>query len=88
MKTVILAVLVLVAVGQGEGLRCNNCLGSGCTNRVETCRNAYDVCARVFYLPPMRPNYFKRCMKESDCRLLQSQPDLMTVTCCNMDLCN
>ncbi|KAJ3606465.1 hypothetical protein NHX12_025986 [Muraenolepis orangiensis] len=88
MKTLAVVLVLAVAFSFGEALRCNHCINRGCRNTVETCSGSSDVCARVFFLPPMRPDYFKRCMKQSDCHLLQSQPRLMSVSCCSSDLCN
>ncbi|CAL8309111.1 unnamed protein product [Boreogadus saida] len=87
MKT-LAVVLVLVAFSFGEALRCNRCIGTGCSNRVETCSGPDNMCANVRFLPPAPINYFRRCMKASDCFLMQSQPTLMTGRCCGTDLCN
>ncbi|XP_048871815.1 phospholipase A2 inhibitor and Ly6/PLAUR domain-containing protein-like [Brienomyrus brachyistius] len=87
MKAVVLVAMVLLAVSCGEALRCNRCINKGCRNTVETCSSPNDVCARVMFLPPMPVNYFRRCMKASDCHLMTSVPNV-SAFCCSTDLCN
>ncbi|KAG7282347.1 hypothetical protein CRUP_002735 [Coryphaenoides rupestris] len=87
MKT-LLVVLVLAGVFRlGEALRCNRCINRSCST-VETCTNPSDICAYVRFLPPAPQYYFRRCMKQSDCYILDSQPTIMSVTCCTTDRCN
>ncbi|CAL8382410.1 unnamed protein product [Gadus morhua 'NCC'] len=88
MKTLAVVLVLALAFSFGEALRCNRCIGRGCSNTVETCSGPNDVCANVIFLPPAPINYFRRCMKASDCFLMQSQPTLMTGRCCGTDLCN
>ncbi|XP_031698289.1 phospholipase A2 inhibitor and Ly6/PLAUR domain-containing protein [Anarrhichthys ocellatus] len=87
MKTVILALLVLVVVSQGEALRCN-CGGTArCSQRVETCSGNNPVCASIILQAGSNVSYFKRCMKENDCRLLLISHSASGF-CCSTDLCN
>uniref|UniRef100_A0AAQ4R2T8 UPAR/Ly6 domain-containing protein n=1 Tax=Gasterosteus aculeatus aculeatus TaxID=481459 RepID=A0AAQ4R2T8_GASAC len=87
MKTVILALLVLVVVSQGEALRCNCGGASKCSGRIETCSGFNPVCASMILQAGSRVSYFKRCMKESDCRLLLNT-NVASGHCCSTDLCN
>ncbi|KAK9530337.1 hypothetical protein VZT92_011843 [Zoarces viviparus] len=88
MKTVILAILLLVVVSQGEALRCN-CGGTTkiCSRRVETCSGFNPVCASVIIQAGPHVSYFKSCMKENDCRQLISS-SVASGSCCSTDLCN
>uniref|UniRef100_A0A8C2X699 Uncharacterized protein n=1 Tax=Cyclopterus lumpus TaxID=8103 RepID=A0A8C2X699_CYCLU len=88
MKTVILALLVLVVVSQGEALRCN-CGGTSrrCSGPVETCSGFNPVCARISLHAGSHFSYFKSCMKELDCRMLINS-SVGSGSCCSTDLCN
>ncbi|KAL6094962.1 uncharacterized protein ACO6RY_16258 [Pungitius sinensis] len=88
MKTVVLALLVLVVVSQGEALRCY-CGGASktCSGRFDICSGINPVCASMFLQAGSRVTSFKRCMKETDCRLLLST-NVATGRCCSTDLCN
>ncbi|CAL8309129.1 unnamed protein product [Boreogadus saida] len=88
MKTLAVVLVLALAFSFGEALRCNRCISRGCSNRVETCSGPNDVCANVFFLPPAPINYFRRCMKASDCQLLSSLSSLVVARCCGTDLCN
>uniref|UniRef100_A0A8C5CXS7 Uncharacterized protein n=1 Tax=Gadus morhua TaxID=8049 RepID=A0A8C5CXS7_GADMO len=88
MKTLAVVLVLALAFGFGEALRCNRCINRGCSNRVETCSGPNDVCASVIFLPPAPINYFRRCMRASDCHLLSSLPSYLRVRCCGTDLCN
>ncbi|KAK9530336.1 hypothetical protein VZT92_011843 [Zoarces viviparus] len=85
MKTVILAILLLVVVSQGEALRCN-CGGTArCSGRVQDCYGNNQACASFILQSGSSVSYFKRCMKESDCRIMSSY---VSGSCCSTDLCN
>ncbi|XP_059892609.1 CD59 glycoprotein-like isoform X1 [Gadus macrocephalus] len=88
MKTLAVVLVLALAFGFGEALRCNRCISRSCSNTVETCSGPNDVCASVIFLPPAPINFFRRCMKASDCFLLSSLPSLVTARCCETDLCN
>uniref|UniRef100_A0A3B4XSN1 UPAR/Ly6 domain-containing protein n=1 Tax=Seriola lalandi dorsalis TaxID=1841481 RepID=A0A3B4XSN1_SERLL len=90
MKALQLAcVLLIVSVA----LKCNRCVPysarGSCTNTVETCQGADDVCAIVVSSIPtlFESSYFKRCMKRSDAFILQSTPNFQVFTC-STDQCN
>uniref|UniRef100_A0A3Q0RN36 UPAR/Ly6 domain-containing protein n=1 Tax=Amphilophus citrinellus TaxID=61819 RepID=A0A3Q0RN36_AMPCI len=87
MKTVIVAVLVLLVVSQSEALKCN-CGGLRyCPTSVETCVGSNNVCASVIIYAGSTPRYFKGCVKSTDCRLM-NRPGISSATCCATDLCN
>ncbi|KAK6325207.1 hypothetical protein J4Q44_G00045490 [Coregonus suidteri] len=79
--------LLLLACSFGEGLRCNRCIGIGCSNTVETCRIDHDTCGTVIFKRPLPISYFKRCMKMSECMLLGSNKDI-DAYCCTSNQCN
>uniref|UniRef100_A0AAZ3NNN3 Uncharacterized protein n=1 Tax=Oncorhynchus tshawytscha TaxID=74940 RepID=A0AAZ3NNN3_ONCTS len=88
MKAVCFSLLLLLLVCSfGEGLRCNRCIGNGCSNTVETCRVDHDTCAMVIFKYPLPISYFKRCMKMSECMLLGSNKDI-DAYCCTTNQCN
>ncbi|XP_059181304.1 CD59 glycoprotein-like [Centropristis striata] len=88
MKTVILALLVLLVVSQGEALRCY-CGGTSkrCSSRVETCSGSNPVCASITLTAGPIVSYFQSCYRESDCRSLLRQ-SYASGRCCKSDLCN
>ncbi|XP_027144930.1 neurotoxin 3FTx-RI isoform X1 [Larimichthys crocea] len=87
MKTVILALLVLMAVSQTEALKCN-CAGlRGCPKPVETCYNENEVCGSVTFSSASNPSFFKGCMPLRDCVLMNRQ-GASTARCCKTDQCN
>uniref|UniRef100_A0A3B5ACK6 Toxin 3FTx-Oxy5-like n=1 Tax=Stegastes partitus TaxID=144197 RepID=A0A3B5ACK6_9TELE len=87
MKTLILALLLLVVVSQSEALRCY-CGGRKiCSSKTETCYGTDQVCASiVFHFGKYQPE-FSGCYSASNCRLM-NQPGLITTSCCTTDLCN
>ncbi|XP_063063776.1 CD59B glycoprotein-like [Engraulis encrasicolus] len=90
MKTLLVAVLLMLAVANALALQCRHCVpstpGARCTVTTETCRSDMDACvAAVFTSPPY--SYFQRCIKMSDCMLLQMSP-YIKANCCQTDLCN
>nr|XP_046233359.1 phospholipase A2 inhibitor and Ly6/PLAUR domain-containing protein-like [Scatophagus argus] len=87
MKTVILALFVLLVVSQSEALRCNCGGQKHCSSPVETCYGQNNVCAGVIIYAGSRPSYFKSCMKFEDCMRL-NHPGISSATCCRTDLCN
>ncbi|TKS89653.1 hypothetical protein D9C73_023781 [Collichthys lucidus] len=87
MKTVILALLVLVAVSQSEALKCN-CGGlRRCPTRVETCWGSNKVCASVVIYAGSTTRYFKGCMGSREC-MLMNRPGVSSARCCSRDRCN
>uniref|UniRef100_A0A8C9VN69 Uncharacterized protein n=2 Tax=Scleropages formosus TaxID=113540 RepID=A0A8C9VN69_SCLFO len=87
MKVAMLAVSLLLVLACGEALKCNRCIGKGCTTTVETCSSDQDACCNVIFLPPMPVNYFRRCIRMTDCVLFKQTPNINAV-CCNRDRCN
>ncbi|XP_063075843.1 CD59 glycoprotein-like [Engraulis encrasicolus] len=90
MKTLLIAVLLTLAVANGLALECRRCVpstpGGRCTVTTETCPSNMDACvAARFLIQPF--SYFNRCIKMSDCRILQSSP-YIKANCCQTDLCN
>eukprot|EP00066_Takifugu_rubripes_P030938 XP_011620204.1 PREDICTED: CD59B glycoprotein-like [Takifugu rubripes] len=88
MKTVIFALLVLLATTQSEALRCK-CGGTyrNCRDPVETCYGSNQACASVIITVGSRPSYFQSCMSLLDCNKL-NRPGISTARCCTTDLCN
>ncbi|XP_012672988.1 CD59 glycoprotein-like [Clupea harengus] len=90
MKAFLVAVLLVLAVANGSALKCRHCVpsrpGTGCTVTTETCSSSMDACvAARFLFSPF--SYFNRCIKMSDCRILQTSP-YIKANCCQTDLCN
>uniref|UniRef100_A0A8C9ZC20 Uncharacterized protein n=1 Tax=Sander lucioperca TaxID=283035 RepID=A0A8C9ZC20_SANLU len=78
MKTVILAIVVLLVVSQAEALTCW-CGGSRkCLGRTEVCTGSNNVCATM--------NNFHGCYTESSCRSLD-RPGVASSKFCKTDLC-
>ncbi|XP_068585352.1 three-finger toxin MALT0070C-like [Cebidichthys violaceus] len=88
MKTVILALLVLVVLSQGEALRCN-CGGTSkrCSAPVETCYGSNSVCASVTLQAGPHVSYFRSCYNKNACRQLIAS-SVASGRCCSTDLCN
>ncbi|XP_029953978.1 lymphocyte antigen 6D-like [Salarias fasciatus] len=87
MKTVIIAVVVLLVVSQSEALKCH-CGGlRHCPNPVETCFGSGNVCASTIITAGGTVKYFKGCMTAHNCRLM-NQPGISSAYCCSTDLCN
>uniref|UniRef100_A0A3Q1JA05 UPAR/Ly6 domain-containing protein n=1 Tax=Anabas testudineus TaxID=64144 RepID=A0A3Q1JA05_ANATE len=89
MKSLQLAVvLLIVCISSALALKCNRCVpaggGTSCSNRVETCDRANDVCVSVTYFSY---RYFKRCMKRADAEILKADPSF-NVYICTTDRCN
>ncbi|KAL7372155.1 hypothetical protein ABVT39_011101 [Epinephelus coioides] len=85
MKTVILALVVLLVVSQGEALVCW-CGGTrSCSGRTETCRRSDNVCASVRYENSPRNN-FHGCYQRDNCQKL-NHPGVVSCGCCNTDRC-
>ncbi|KAI4807501.1 hypothetical protein KUCAC02_027307 [Chaenocephalus aceratus] len=89
MKTVILALLVLVVVSQGEALRCY-CGGTSkvCSSgRIETCHGFKQVCGSIVIHAGPHVSFFKSCMSADSCRQM-SHSQVSSGSCCSQDLCN
>ncbi|XP_068439562.1 three-finger toxin A2-like [Clinocottus analis] len=88
MKTVILALLVLVVVSQGEALRCY-CGGSMiCMVSQYDCVGASQVCAHVTHgATSSYTGFAQSCMHERECNR-QRNRNVKADTCCSTDLCN
>ncbi|KAL1021842.1 hypothetical protein UPYG_G00018760 [Umbra pygmaea] len=80
-------ILLLLTCSFGEGLKCNQCISKGCTTTVQTCPINMDTCVTAMFLPPGPVSYFKRCIKKSDCMILQASP-YISAQCCYTDRCN
>ncbi|XP_036383708.1 CD59 glycoprotein-like [Megalops cyprinoides] len=91
MKALVITFFLLLALSCGEALRCNHCVpstpGGRCTTTLETCRPDHDACIRAMFLPPLPISHFRRCIKMSDCMLLQGTPNI-NAYCCSSDRCN
>uniref|UniRef100_A0A3Q1FH01 UPAR/Ly6 domain-containing protein n=1 Tax=Acanthochromis polyacanthus TaxID=80966 RepID=A0A3Q1FH01_9TELE len=87
MKTVVLALLVLVVVSQSEALRCY-CGGlRDCPNSIETCYGDANTCVSAIITAGSHVNRFKGCYRFRDC-LVINRPPYSTASCCMTDLCN
>uniref|UniRef100_A0A3Q2V230 Lymphocyte antigen 6D-like n=2 Tax=Haplochromini TaxID=319058 RepID=A0A3Q2V230_HAPBU len=89
MKTVMLAVLLLLAVSQSEALECH-CGGQKfCSRPVETCSSSNDVCSTLVITSGTNACWAasRGCLKSLACRIL-NRPPVMTASCCSSDLCN
>ncbi|KAK5850919.1 hypothetical protein PBY51_001754 [Eleginops maclovinus] len=88
MKTVILTLMVLVVVSQGEALRCY-CGGTPrtCQGSVVTC-DLDEVCGSILVSAGPRPYHMKDCMKAHDCKRLSNLSEYVHGFCCSRDLCN
>nr|XP_024658500.1 lymphocyte antigen 6D-like [Maylandia zebra] len=87
MKTVMLAVLLLLAVSQSKALECH-CGGQKfCSRPVETCSSSNDVCSTLVITSGPVVTHTKGCLKSLACRIL-NRPPVMTASCCSSDLCN
>ncbi|XP_062386714.1 CD59 glycoprotein-like [Sardina pilchardus] len=90
MKAFLVAALLLLAVASGCALKCRRCVpsvpGVGCTVSTETCSSNMDACVAARFL--QHPySYFNRCIKMTDCRILQTSP-YIKANCCQTDMCN
>ncbi|KAK9523778.1 hypothetical protein VZT92_017674 [Zoarces viviparus] len=85
MKTVILAILLLVVVSQGEALWCR-CEGQGkeCPLHVEKCK-AGEVCGEVF-IDDGSSQYYMGCMTKEECNA-HVFTDISRARCCDWDWC-
>ncbi|XP_078019773.1 uncharacterized protein LOC144459454 isoform X1 [Epinephelus lanceolatus] len=85
MKTVILALVVLLVVSQGEALKCLCGGRTRCPGRHQTCTGPNQVCAYFAY--HFDYGFIQRCNDADDCReaLYYGQA---TVKCCKTNLCN
>ncbi|XP_023123261.1 CD59 glycoprotein-like [Amphiprion ocellaris] len=88
MKTVIVALLVLVVVSQSEALRCY-CGGlTRCSSSTQTCSGNANACASVVMTLGSNVNRFQSCYNYDDCMRLKQLPQAVYVNCCMTDLCN
>uniref|UniRef100_A0A3P8VBX1 UPAR/Ly6 domain-containing protein n=1 Tax=Cynoglossus semilaevis TaxID=244447 RepID=A0A3P8VBX1_CYNSE len=86
MKTVMVALLMVLVVSHSEALKCK-CGGKRrCSGSTETCHGSNPVCASITFTGPS-PGYFRGCYDRNDCRMLSSSP-VSTGYCCSTDLCN
>ncbi|CAN9509132.1 unnamed protein product [Ophioblennius macclurei] len=87
MKTLIVAVVVLLVVSQSEALECI-CGGlRRCSGPVETCYDSETVCASVIHSVGGRTRSTQSCMKERDCRMI-NRLGASSAYCCYTDRCN
>ncbi|XP_037609992.1 synergistic-like venom protein [Sebastes umbrosus] len=88
MKTVILALLVLVVVSQGEALQCR-CGGTSkiCSGPVETCAGSNNVCASIIIQTGPHVSDIQGCMTAHNCALLTNS-NVASGRCCRTDMCN
>ncbi|KAG7506945.1 hypothetical protein JOB18_019486 [Solea senegalensis] len=86
MKTVIVALLVVLVVSHSEALRCN-CAGKApCAFSQQNCYGLNQVCARMTFNPPGSGS-FKSCYNARACANLISSGKA-SGRCCSSDLCN
>ncbi|KAI9526377.1 hypothetical protein NQZ68_039985 [Dissostichus eleginoides] len=87
MKTVILALVVLVVVSQSEALECYCAGARTCPDRTETCKGLDQVCVRasVSVADGRYSNYFMGCWLEEGCKEL-NKPGGYSGSCCTQDL--
>ncbi|KAJ8386129.1 hypothetical protein AAFF_G00176370 [Aldrovandia affinis] len=90
MKVLVFSFVFLLVVTCGEALVCSHCVptrpGGTCNTTEEKCAFNNDACARAeFLISPF--SHFRRCIKMSDCLLLQSNA-FIKMHCCDSDLCN
>ncbi|XP_063063639.1 CD59 glycoprotein [Engraulis encrasicolus] len=90
MKALIFCMVVLLAVSSGFALDCIHCVpkkaGESCTETTATCPPEKDACAAARFLRPPH-GYYQKCMKMSDCKMLQTN-SYININCCQNDLCN
>uniref|UniRef100_A0A3B4VFA1 UPAR/Ly6 domain-containing protein n=1 Tax=Seriola dumerili TaxID=41447 RepID=A0A3B4VFA1_SERDU len=95
MKTVIVALFVVLVVSHSEALRCH-CGGiRDCLSPVETCQGEDNVCEnKTFSNDPLSFFYVSTvtyrlngCYKSTNCPLL-NRLGLSSGSCCKTDLCN
>ncbi|KAJ4940561.1 hypothetical protein JOQ06_026858 [Pogonophryne albipinna] len=89
MKTVILTLMVLVVVSQGEALMCHcSSIPAICPGSVETCELG-EVCGSIAVGVGPSPYHMRRCMKADECmRLSNAGGAYSHGRCCSRDLCN
>ncbi|XP_072308069.1 uncharacterized protein [Eucyclogobius newberryi] len=84
------AVLCLLAVCPGEGLKCRSCFSKGpdlCDQTsVQTCSVLDNACGDVLVTQPKQYS-FRSCMNMAVCQGWISTPGAFA-TCCSTDLCN
>ncbi|KAK2900461.1 hypothetical protein Q8A67_008576 [Cirrhinus molitorella] len=89
MKTLLVALVLVLMLNYGSALKCNHCVPNGgtrCTLTQETCGFGKDACiAARFNFPPFMG--FRRCSSMTECLILQSNT-AMKAKCCQSDLCN
>uniref|UniRef100_A0A3Q1JHJ8 Uncharacterized protein n=1 Tax=Anabas testudineus TaxID=64144 RepID=A0A3Q1JHJ8_ANATE len=87
MKTVILALLVLLVVNQSEGLRCR-CGGKKiCSSPIETCTPLADACGSIIITAGSMPSFSRGCVSSRDC-MRMNYPGISSCHSCGFDLCN
>ncbi|XP_034427429.1 lymphocyte antigen 6D-like isoform X4 [Hippoglossus hippoglossus] len=86
MKSVILALLVVLVVGHSEALRCNCGGKTQCSSRIQTCSGSDQVCASIRFNHPAT-GYFQSCYPAGGCQNL-IRSGIGTGSCCSYDLCN
>ncbi|KAG5842045.1 hypothetical protein ANANG_G00173490 [Anguilla anguilla] len=90
MKVLVFSLALLLILTYGEALECSHCVpprpGGSCVTTVEKCGYGKDACARARFLTAPY-SHFRRCIKMSDCRLLQTNA-FINIECCNTDRCN
>ncbi|XP_044194136.1 lymphocyte antigen 6D-like [Thunnus albacares] len=87
MKTVILALLVLLVISQGEALRCHCVRDRDCSGPIQTCTGPTDVCYfAVAYIPDL--TIARGCTPANECRTMRFSDHVVSSGCCRGDLCN
>ncbi|KAG7236075.1 hypothetical protein INR49_001356 [Caranx melampygus] len=90
MRAAVCAVLLLLALCQGEALKCNYCFSKGgdlCTpTTTQTCTPTANACGAVILSYPLQSS-FRQCMNMAVCQGYIQTPGAFA-TCCSTDLCN
>ncbi|KAL7372953.1 hypothetical protein ABVT39_024491 [Epinephelus coioides] len=91
MKTVILALVVLLVVSQGEALRCYCGGRTHCSSRVQTCSGSNKVCARITFtheISEQTRENMKTVILALVVLLIVSQGEALTCWCGGIRLCS
>uniref|UniRef100_A0A3Q3MMR7 Snake toxin/toxin-like domain-containing protein n=1 Tax=Mastacembelus armatus TaxID=205130 RepID=A0A3Q3MMR7_9TELE len=87
MKTVLVALFLLVVVSQSEALKCYCGGARHCSDYIENCTPLTNACGSIIIYVGSRPTYSKGCMNMRDCAIL-NHPGISSASCCGTDLCN
>uniref|UniRef100_A0A665TKG3 UPAR/Ly6 domain-containing protein n=1 Tax=Echeneis naucrates TaxID=173247 RepID=A0A665TKG3_ECHNA len=90
MRAAVCAIVLLLALDEGEALKCNYCFSKGgdlCTpTSTQTCSGSANACAAVIFSAPLHSS-FRQCMNMAVCQGYIKTPGVFA-SCCTTDLCN